>query len=216
MQALKTHCQMKHISLVWFVFSSLAISAFTTEMQTSPCLGREMKPPAHAGGTAASPGSQNPTPKNRNFRAQFWKPGHPCKCLSILQDFIPLLFCSGISSQLLCVFWDFFGLSDKNNNNKPNEPSKERAWTFSWRRQSGYSWILPASCLLSQKWTLLHFAPQRHTTFAYDVQLTTSTCQADSTSLWRMQHLSWRWNGREVQQCLAKTYCRVFSLPEKL
>lgn len=126
---------MKHISLVWFVFSSLAISAFTTEMQTSPCLGREMKPPAHAGGTAANPGSQNPTPKNRNFRVQFWKPGHPCKCLSILQDFIPLLFCSGISSQLLCVFWDFFGLSDKNNNNKPNEPSKERAWTFSWRRQ---------------------------------------------------------------------------------
>lgn len=63
MQALKTHCQMKHTSLVWFVFSSLAISAFTTERQTTPCLGHEMKPPAHAGCTAARPGSQNANPK---------------------------------------------------------------------------------------------------------------------------------------------------------
>lgn len=110
-----------------------------------------------------------PECQNRNFCVCFWKPEHPCKPLSILQDFIPLLFALASDHSSTVFFWDFPGLSNKNNNNKPNEPSKERAWTFSWRRQYGYSWILPASCPLSQKRTLLPSAPQRHTKFAYDV-----------------------------------------------
>lgn len=169
MQALKTHCQMKHISLIWFVFSSLAISAFTTEMQTTLCLGREMKPPAHIGGTAASPGSQNPAPKTGTFMCSSENLDIPVNASPCCRTLYHCFFALASHHSSSVSFWDFPGLSDKNNNNKPNEPSKERAWTFSWRRQCGYSWILPASCLLSQKWTLLPFAPQRHTTFAYDV-----------------------------------------------
>lgn len=160
---------MKHISLVWFVFSSLAISAFTTEMQTSPCLGREMKPPAHAGGAAASLGSQNPTPKTGAFVCSSENLGIPVNASPCCRALYHCSFALASQHSSSVSFWDFSGLSDKNNNNKPNEPSQERAWTFSWRRQCGYSWILPASCLLSQKGTLLLFAPQRHTTFTYDV-----------------------------------------------
>lgn len=67
MQTLKTHCQMKHTSLIWFVFSSLAVSAFTTEMQTTLCLGREIKLPVHVGCMAARPGYQNPGQKPGTF-----------------------------------------------------------------------------------------------------------------------------------------------------
>lgn len=159
---------MKHTSLVWFVFSSLAISAFTTEMQTTSCLGREMKPPAHAGCMSARPGSQNPSAKTGTSVCASENLNIPVNvslfCRTLYRCFLLWHLITAPPS-----FWDFPGLSNKNNNNKPNEPSKERVWTFSWRRQYGYSWILPASCPLSQKWTLLPSAPQRHTKVAYDV-----------------------------------------------
>lgn len=217
MQALKTHCQMKHISLVRFVFSSLAISAFTTEMQTTPCLGREVKPPAHAGGTAASPGSQNPTPKTGTFVSSSENLDIPVNASPFCRALYHCFFALASHHSSSVSFWDFSGLSDKNNNNKPNEPSKERAWTFSWRRQCGYSWVcLPAASCLRNELSFLLLPRDTPRLLVTWLQLTTSTCQGDSTSLRRMQQLSWRWDGREVQQCLAKTHRRVFTPAEKL
>lgn len=73
MQALKTHCQMKHTSPGQFVFvfffPLLLYRLSAAEMQGITCLDRETKLPDREGCTATRPGSQT-NPKTGDLQTQ--------------------------------------------------------------------------------------------------------------------------------------------------
>lgn len=217
MQALQTHCQMKHTFLIWFVFSSLAISAFTTETQTTSCLGREMKLPAHAGCTAARPGSQNPSPKPGTF-------GCTSENLDIPVNFSP--FCRTLYhcfllwhliTAPLCPSGTFLVSQTRITTTNPTSQAKREPELSPGEDSTALlGFCLPAAFRLRNELSFLLLPRDIPSLLMTWLKLTASTCRGDSAALRRTQYLSWRWDRREAQQSLAKTYCTAFSPPEKL
>lgn len=217
MQTLKTHCQMKYTSLIWFVFSSLAISAFTTEMQTPPCLGIEMKLPAHAGCMAARLGSQNPSPKTGTF-------GCTSENLDIPVNFSPFcrsLYCCFLLWHLItappCPSGTFLVSQTRITTTNPtSQAKKEPELSPGEDSMALLGFCLPAAFCLRNKLSFLLLPRDTPTLLMTWLKLTTSTCQGDSASLQKTRLSELKVGQERSPAESSKTYCMVFSQPEKL
>lgn len=206
MQALKTHCQMKHTSLVWFVFSSLAISAFTTEMQTTPCLGREMKLPAHAECMAARPGSQNPRPKTGTFGRASENLDIPVKVSPFCRASYRCFLLWHLITAPLCRSGTFLVSQTRITTTNTTSQAK-REPELSPGEDS-----LPAAFCLRNELSFLLLPRDSPSLLMTWLKLTASTCQGDSASLRRTQCLSWRWDRGEAQQVLESSKNLLYGL----
>lgn len=120
-----------------------------------------------------------PKPKSqkRNFWVHFWKPGRLCKLLSILHNFIPLLFALASDHSSTVSFWDFLVSQTRITTTNPTSQAKRDPELFPGEDcMAILKFSLPAAFCLRNELSFLLLPRDTPSLLMTWLKLTASTC----------------------------------------